>query len=218
MRKYTLLFSVIAHVAAIAAVYIAPAFATIELPEPLRTTAYVLIEAKQVPDIPPPIRRTEVQPQQNTIPIAPPDGIQPERPVDPIDQPPPEDPGALISGGPIGPIGDRPTDVVPAPPPTPGPKQPVPVGGLVLPPKRIVEVAPIYPPIALAARKEGLVILQATIDEDGIVREVKVLRSDPLFDQAAMDAVKQWRFTSPMLNKQKIPVVMTVTVTFNLNK
>src|SRR6185369_9120728 len=138
MRKYTLLFSVIAHVAAIAAVYIAPAFATIELPEPLRTTAYILIEAKQLPDVPPPIRRTETPPQVSSIPIAPPDGIQPERPVDPIDQPPPEDPGALISGGPIDPIGDL-TGVVPAPPPTTGPKQPVPVGGLVLPPKRIVE-------------------------------------------------------------------------------
>ena len=217
MRKYTLLFSVIAHVAAIAAVYIAPAFATIELPEPLRTLSYTEVIGKMPDPIPPPIRRTEAPPQVSSIPIAPPDGIQPERPVDPIDQPPPEDPGALISGGPIDPIGDL-TGVVPAPPPTTGPKQPVPVGGLVLPPKRIVEVAPIYPPIALAARTEGLVILQATIDEEGIVREVKVLRSDPLFDQAAMDAVKQWRFTSPMLNKQKIPVVMTVTVTFNLNK
>jgi len=217
MRKYTLIFSVIAHVAVIAAVYIAPAFATIELPQPLRTISYIEVYGKLPDPIPPPIRRPEVQASQNTIPTAPPDGIQPERPVDPIDQPPPEDPGALISGGPIDPIGDL-TGVVPAPPPTTGPKQPVPVGGLVLPPKRIVEVAPIYPPIALAARKEGLVILQATIDEEGIVREVKVLRSDPLFDQAAMDAVKQWRFTSPMLNKQKIPVVMTVTVTFNLNK
>jgi protein TonB len=217
MRKYTLLFSVVAHMAAIAAVYIAPAFATDELPVPPRTTAYIVVTATKPPDIPPPIKRTEVQAPQNTIPVEPPDGIRPERPVDPIDQPPPEDPGALISG-PIGPIGDRLTDVVPAPPPTPGPKQPVPVGGLVLPPKRIVDVAPIYPPIALAARKEGLVIIQATIDEDGIVREVKVLRSDPLFDQAAMDAVKQWRFTSPMLNKQKIPVVMTVTVGFTLNK
>jgi protein TonB len=88
----------------------------------------------------------------------------------------------------------------------------------VRPPKKIADVAPIYPPIALAARKEGLVILQAVINEDGSVREVKVLRSDPLFDQAAVVAVQQWRFTQPLLNGQPIPVVMTVTVGFSLNK
>jgi protein TonB len=104
------------------------------------------------------------------------------------------------------------------PPPPPRPKDPMPVGGLILPPKKIVHVAPIYPPIALAAGKPGMVILQAVISEDGSVREVKVLRSDPLFDQAAMDAVKQWRFTTPMLNGQPIPVMMTVTVGFTLNR
>jgi periplasmic protein TonB len=217
MRKYTLIFSVVAHVAVIAAVYIAPAFATIELPEPLRTTAYIVVQPTQLPDVPPPIRRTEVPPPVSMIPTRPPDGIQPERPVEPIDQPPNIDPGALVTGGPIGPIGNF-VDLTPTPPPVQGPKPPMPVGGLIEPPKRIGYVAPIYPPIALAARKEGLVILQTIIDEDGIVRDVKVLRSDPLFDQAAMDAVKQWRFTSPMLNKQKIPVTMTVTVGFSLNK
>jgi len=217
MRKYTLIFSVVAHVAVIAAVYIAPAFATIELPEPLRTTAYIVVHPAPLPDVPPPIRRTEVPPPVSAIPTQPPDGIQPERPVEPIDQPANIDPGALVTGGPIVPIGDS-VDLAPTAPPVQGPKQPMPVGGLIGPPKRIGYVPPIYPPIALAARKEGLVILQAIIDEDGLVRDVKVLRSDPLFDQAAMDAVKQWRFTSPMLNNQKIPVVMTVTVGFSLNK
>lgn len=217
MRKYTLIFSVVAHVAVIAAVYIAPAFATIELPEPLRTTAYVLIEAKQLPDIPPPIRRTEAPPQVSSIPTAPPDGIQPERPVDPIDQPAVIDPGAFVDGGAIGPIGE-PTDARVEPPPPPAPRQPVRPGGLVETPKRIVEVAPIYPPLAIAARKEGTVILEAVIAEDGTVQKVTVLRSVQLLDDAAIAAVKQWRFTQPRLNGQPIPVVMTVTVTFNLNK
>ena len=68
--------------------------------------------------------------------------------------------------------------------------------------------------IPLAARKGGLVILQAIIDEDGSVREVSVLRSDPLFDRAAVEAVKQWRFTPTLLNGHPVPIVMTVTVGF----
>ena len=90
------------------------------------------------------------------------------------------------------------------------------MGGIIQAPTKVTEVAPVYPPIALAARKSGLVILEAVIDEEGTVRQVKVLRSDPLFDRAAMDAVKQWRFTATRLNGQPIPVVMTVTVGFNL--
>src|SRR5262245_12365716 len=107
MRTYTLIASVIAHVAVIAGVYIATAFATDELPEPPRTSAYIVVEAKKLPDIPPPIKRTEVQTPQNTIPTKPPDGIQPEPPVERVDQPPTDDPGALVGGsGPIGLIGN----------------------------------------------------------------------------------------------------------------
>jgi protein TonB len=62
-----------------------------------------------------------------------------------------------------------------------------------------------------------MVILEAVIAEDGSVRDVKVLRSALLFDQAAIDAVRQWRFTPTLLSGQPVPVVMTVTVDFKLN-
>ncbi len=90
------------------------------------------------------------------------------------------------------------------------------VGGLITRPQRIHEVAPIYPPVARAARVEGTVILEALIDADGTVRDVRVLRSQPLLDGAAVDAVRQWRFTPTQLNGEAVPVVMTVTVTFSL--
>jgi len=48
------------------------------------------------------------------------------------------------------------------------------------------------------------------------VRDVRVLRSRPLLDAAAIDAVRQWRFTPTLLNGQPVPVVMTVTVAFKL--
>ena len=214
MRKYTLVFSVIAHLGVIAAVYIAPAFATDELPEPPRTSAFIVVHAI-MPEPPPVMVRSTPAPSLDAAPIEEPDGVKPEPPVA-IESAPPVDPGALV-GGPsfsdLGPV----NDVVAAPPLPQGPKEPVPVGGVIQPPKKVVDVAPIYPPIALAARKAGLVILQAVIDEDGSVREVKVLRSDPLFDQSAMNAVRQWRFTRPTLNGQPIPVVMTVTVGFTPN-
>jgi len=78
-------------------------------------------------------------------------------------------------------------------------------------------VAPTYPPIAQAARVSGTVILDALIAEDGSVRDVKVMRSVTLLDAAAIEAVRQWRFTPTLLNGVPVQVIMTVTVTFNLN-
>jgi protein TonB len=61
------------------------------------------------------------------------------------------------------------------------------------------------------------VILEVFIDEDGTVADTRVLRSIPLLDQAAMDAVRQWKFTPTLLNGAPTRVVMTVTVMFTLS-
>ena len=60
-------------------------------------------------------------------------------------------------------------------------------------------------------------ILEATIDETGQVADLKVLRSVPMLDAAAVDAVKQWRYSPALLNGIPIPVIVTVTVRFALN-
>ena len=78
------------------------------------------------------------------------------------------------------------------------------------------DVNPIYPPIAQSARVQGVVIIEATIGPDGAVKDAKVLRSIPLLDAAALDAVKQWQFTPTLLNGVPVPVIMTVTVQFTL--
>jgi protein TonB len=65
---------------------------------------------------------------------------------------------------------------------------------------------------------EGVVILEAIIGADGRVQEVRVLRSKPLLDQAAIDAVRQWLFTPTLLNGVPVPVIMTVTVNFALER
>lgn len=73
-----------------------------------------------------------------------------------------------------------------------------------------------YPDIARQARVQGAVILDCVIGPDGRVSDVNVLRSIPLLDQAAIDAVKQWRYTPTRLNRVPVPVILTVTVNFTL--
>jgi periplasmic protein TonB len=217
MRKYTLVFSVIAHAAAIAAVIIVPALATDELPEPRRASAFIVVNGEMPRPPVVPIQRAAVKPSPSPIPFEPPDGVQPERPVDPT--PPGVDDVPLTTGVSFGdPIGPIDPDPPPLPPLPPRPKDPVRVGSVIQAPNKLVHVSPVYPRLALDAHKEGLVILEAVIAEDGRVRDVKVLRSQPLLDQAAIDAVRQWRFTPTLLHGEPVPVVMTVTVNFTIDK
>ena len=76
------------------------------------------------------------------------------------------------------------------------------------------DVAPVYPAIARNAGVAGVVIVEATIGADGKVIDAKVLRSVPLLDQAALDAVRQWEYAPTLLNGVPVPVVMTVTINF----
>jgi TonB family protein len=94
--------------------------------------------------------------------------------------------------------------------------QPLRVGGNIKAPTKVRDVRPVYPPEALGARVQGVVILEAVIDASGSVRDARVLRSIPLLDQAAVDAVQQWAFTPTLLNGQPVPIIMTVTVNFTL--
>lgn len=93
---------------------------------------------------------------------------------------------------------------------------PVRVGGSIKAPTQTKRVNPPYPPDAQAAGVQGVVIMEATIGVDGKVTDVRVLRSIPLLDQAALDAVRQWEYTPTVVNGVTVPVVMTVTVNFTL--
>jgi periplasmic protein TonB len=107
--------------------------------------------------------------------------------------------------------------VIDVPPPTPvAPPGPVVVGGHIKPPVRIKYVMPEYPEIARDSRVQGLVILEAIIDADGKVASARVLRSNPLLEQAALAAVRAWEYTPTLLNGRPTPVIMTVTVLFTL--
>ena len=90
------------------------------------------------------------------------------------------------------------------------------VGGKIKPPTKTRDVTPLYPAAAKSARVAGTVIIEATIGADGKVMNAKILRSVPMLDQAALDAVKQWEYSPTRLNGKPVPVVMTVTVAFKL--
>ncbi len=109
-----------------------------------------------------------------------------------------------------------------APPPPPPPPIPpfvdgvraVRIGGNVPTPRKLKDVKPVYPQEALDARVSGMVIIEALIDPDGNVRQTQVLRSIPLLNQAAQDAVQQWKFEPTLKEGVPVPVMMTVTVNF----
>jgi protein TonB len=96
---------------------------------------------------------------------------------------------------------------------------PMRVGGDIQPPEKIVHVNPEYPELARRARVQGPVILEAMIDKQGNVSDARVLRGLAMgLDEAAMAAVKQWKYTTTFYDGQPVDVILTVTVVFELAK
>jgi protein TonB len=121
---------------------------------------------------------------------------------------------SIVDGGIVGEVTHG--LVEPELPAPPKPQEPVRVGGGIRSPVKVRDVAPVYPQIAQAARVQGIVIIEATIGADGQVTNARVLRSVPLLDQAALEAVRQWQYTPTSLNGVPVPVIMSVTVSFVL--
>lgn len=76
---------------------------------------------------------------------------------------------------------------------------------------------PVYPTAAIAAKVEGVVVLEAKIDVTGRVTEARILRSIPLLDDAALDAVRQWEFEPVGIDGiGKVPIIAALSVSFKL--
>lgn len=214
---YTVPVSLAAHTFAIAAIVVAPLLATTALPSLNGRLVYASYTPVVPPPPPPPaplrpIADTLPPSDPSAAPVVAPNGITPEpewqtdeilRPVDTV---------SLVDGG----IRNGLLELPPPPPPPVQPSAPIRVGDGITAPTKIHDVAPAYPAIAQSARVQGVVIIQATIGVDGTVVDAKVLRSMPLLDAAALDAVRQWRYTPTRLNGAPVAVVMTVTVNFQL--
>ena len=221
-RRWSVLpLSVAAHLSAAAAILIVPLAADVEMPvpaHPARRILHVVAEAPRPPDLP--VRGAPQRvPSRRAAPSEAPTAIVEETPISPDIPAGPPGPPVL---GPVGaPDGWDPeaigvSGVTVASPPSPDPPKPVRPGGKIREPQKIFDVVPVYPPVAIAVRKEGVVILEALLDVKGNVQHVKVLRSEPLLDHAAVEAVRRWRYTPTLLNGVPVPVLMTVTVRFSL--
>ena len=107
-----------------------------------------------------------------------------------------------------------------AKPVAPGPVKsaPIRVGGRVKPPRAIFQPAPEYPTLARQARIQGQVQIDALLDEQGNVIEMKIVSGPLLLYQAAQDALRKWKYEPTYLNDQPIAVQMIVTITFVLGQ
>ena len=211
-KWYTVPLSIFVHVLILGTFIVIPLMATDVLPTPPGMMSFVATAPTPPPPPPPPPQRSDVPPPSpetanpDAAPIEAPSTIEPETKFTtaPADR-------HIVDG-----LG---TDFIGKsiePPPPPQRIEPVRIGGQIKAPLKLKNVEPIYPSIAQAAKVEGMVIIEATIGVDGRVQDAKVLRSIPLLDTAAVDAVRQWQYTPTLLNGVPVPIVMTVTVRFQL--
>lgn len=213
-KWYTVPVSLLSHAIVLATIVIVPILAAPLMPGVVDgggLERFITI----VPPTPPPVPRPRQEHQppihSDAPPVDAPNGFAPEKPrVD----------SGWENDTPVGTVvGDIDPSVIVAPPPPPPVVQPQAVRpGFqgVRTPVKTHHVDPSYPQIAQSARIQGIVIIEATIGVDGHVTNARVLRSIPLLDQAAIDAVRQWQFTPTLLNGTPVPVIMTVTVNFTL--
>jgi protein TonB len=235
-RWTTTLVSAVGHAAVIIALVLTTVYATDVLPEPRDTIAY-FIAAPVPPPPPPPPPVAEPAPKRvkpavtKTVRSRPSPVIAKAPVAAPVEAPASITPETGLEGGEFtsaaiepgfedgvagGVAGGILGGIVTAPPPPPPPAAPVRVGGDISAPRLIHRVDPEYPELAVLAQIEGMVILEATVDRTGAVRDTRVLRSHGVLDEAAMDAVREWRYEPLLLNGKPTPFVLTVTVSFSL--
>lgn len=236
-RVLTAIVAVLAHLAILTALILVPLwYFTPVLPNPSEIMAFVAAPPLPPPPPPPPPPPAAAaparQPRHEPVKATP----SPDRFAAPIEVPSRIEPEKLadirgttgvlggveggVAGGVAGGIVGGLSSALPPPPPParPPPAKPAPVriGGQIKAPALISRIDPVYPVLAQAAQLEGIVILEATVGETGRVESVKVLRSVGLLDAAAVEAVKQWRYSPLRLNDRPTSFVLTVTVQFHV--
>ena len=92
------------------------------------------------------------------------------------------------------------------------------VGGNIQAANLIRRVTPVYPPVAKAARIQGIVRFTATIAKNGTIQNLQVISGQPVLVPAAAEAVKQWVYRPVLLNGEPVEVITQIEVNFDLNQ
>ena len=233
--------SALLHAALLVAVVVVPLLRSEALPTPARETRAFFVApgspAAPLPPPPPPAARAAADPRTASRPSAAPArpaaasfraSVDAPEPIatavadtglgNPDENAPRAEsggvPGGMPGGVPGGIVGGVVVASVAVPP---APIVPVRVGGEIKEPKKIRHVNPIYPDVAVAAHVHGNVVLECLVDPQGRVTEVTLLRGVSILNSAAIDAVKQWRYTATLKDGVPVSVILTVTVTFQLS-
>jgi len=225
-RAWTGVVSLGLHAAALVAVVVLPLLYDQQLPDTATEVRAFFARPLEVaapsppPPPPPPAARaparSPIRPLSSSFvaPVAIPTEIVPEEGLDlGVEGGAPGGVEGGVPGGVVGGVvGGLPET---APPP---PARPLRAGIDVREPRRVKNVAPVYPPLAVQSRVQGVVILECQIDARGRVDSVKVLRGNVLLNDAAVEAVRQWVYTPTLVRGVPVPILMTVTVTFELTE
>jgi periplasmic protein TonB len=236
------LISLGVHLAVVAIVMLIPLFVTQAIDLGQFRYTYLVAPSLVGPSVPPPppppaaahpqqAPRTQTLSAKLIAPVAIPRVVEMPRVAE---APPPEEaigvPGGVVGGVPGGQIGGvlgatlggegipapPPPVAAPAPAPASIPSVPLRVGGEVKAPHTIFAPQPEYPMLAKQARIQGIVQIEAVIDQHGNVVQMKAVSGSGILIPAAMRAVAQWRYEPTYLNGEPYPVTLTVTVTFHL--
>jgi protein TonB len=229
-RWSTTFVSAFGHAAIMIVLVLSTMYATDTLPDPPDGLTYVMVAPPPPPPPPPPapvVKAPKPQPLAKPSPVRPPVVTQAPPAAAPVEAPDTIAPETGLEGGEFAAIDPGFEEGLPGgvvggsgvitTPPTP-PPAPVRIGGDIKAPRLVHRVEPEYPSIAVSAMIEGTVILEASVDPTGAVKEARVLRSHGILDQPALAAVEQWRYEPLMLNGKATPFVLTVTVSFSLGR
>ena len=224
--------SIVGHAVALTLVVVLPLMYTTDR-LPLVPTMMAFVAAPPAPPPPPPPPAPARPAGKPTAPTRPQAPVTTGAFVAPLEAPAeilPEPPGAFdyggeggveggieggVAGGIVGGLVAALPPPPPPPPPVPKPTLPVRIGGNISAPALVKRVEPTYPDVALMAKVSGMVILEAVVGADGSVESVKILRSIKFLDHAAIEAVKQWKYSPLILNGIPTPFVLTVTLNFH---
>jgi protein TonB len=222
-RSVTLPVSILLHTAGAVALVVIPLLASDAIPEVQSGVRAFLVEPLSVSPPPPPPAALAAaaprvipkpQPKQEAFvaPVEIPTEIRPEQALDlGADN---SAPGGVEGGVPGGVVGGIVGGLPEAPPPT---AAPIRVGGSIREPRRLSAVPPVYPELAMMARLQGTVVIEATVNEHGRVVNVNLIEGLPMLSDAALEAVKKWVYSPTLLNGVPTPIIMTVTVRFKLS-